>query len=113
MALQAAYDSDTGAQKAAQLGILTGVMQGASDAVYLKDTSGNYLTTSHKQLADATHMLTERMVGAGQLPKTRAAVGVYLNANLPRQEAPMDEAARAKINAAYSKVAAALKGVRP
>lgn len=112
-AFQKAYNSDPDPQKAVRLPILIDCMNQASDSSM--DPSVKTLVHLNK----AVHALTEKLVGEkanGALAKTRDAVGIHLNANLPTStvpDMPITEADRNKCRTHYAKVAAALKGVKP
>ena len=105
-ALAAGYKLDAEPNKAQLLASLADVMGGAVAAA---KASGKIQTD--KQLVDAIHAATDLAVGVGKLKNTRKAVGVYLNAALPKNGGAMTDELWAKEAAEYAKVSAALKEV--
>lgn len=106
--LQAAYTADADPDGGPKIAALADVL---ANAVATAKASGKITTAP--AFAAYVHQACELhpQIGPGALPKTRAAVGVYLNANLIRT-GPADTAYWAKAASEYGFVALALKAVK-
>lgn len=106
--LQAAYALDADPDKASKVAALADLL-----ANVVATAKGSGAITGTVAFAAYVHNAAElhKGIGPGAIPKTRAAVGVYLNSVLPRAGST-DEAYWTKASLEYGTVAQALKGVR-
>lgn len=107
-ALQAAYALDADPDKASKVAALADLLGNA--VAYAR---GNGTINTAPAFAAYVHSTADahKGIGPGAIPKTRAAIGVYLNSVLPRTGAT-DAAYWAKASSEYGYVALALKGVK-
>jgi hypothetical protein len=106
--LQAAYNLEADTDKASKVAALADLLGNV-----VSYAQGNGTIKTAPALATYVHTMAEQHkgIGPGAIPKTRAAVGTYLNSVLPRTGAT-DSAYWAKASSEYGYVALALKGVK-
>lgn len=106
LSLQNAFNLDTDADKSTKLPKLAGVMEAA--ALMANSPEARTISSFNKAIRTSTNTA----IGITSLPRTRAAIGAYLETLLPDSDEPLNANTRKALNTGYSQVATALKKVR-